>query len=52
MTYRRGGVPYSSRQEFDIINRIDNENKRKKKGEQRANRRSELVRQTNCHKSK
>lgn len=49
MTYKRDGIPYSSRQEYDLINLIDNENKRKKKGEQRANRRSKLDRQANEH---
>ncbi|POH18753.1 hypothetical protein [Fructilactobacillus sanfranciscensis] len=47
MTYKRDGIPYSSRQEYDLINLIDNEAKRKKKGEQRANRRSKLNRQAN-----
>ena len=42
MTYKRDGIPYSSRQEYNLINLIDNENKRKKKGKQRANRRSKL----------
>ena len=46
MTYRRDGVPYSCRQEYDLINLIDNEAKRKKKGKQRANLHSKLNRQT------
>ena len=47
MTYKRDGIPYSSYQEYDLINLIDNENKHKKKGKQRANRRSKLDRQAN-----
>lgn len=47
VTYRRDGIPYSCRQEYDLINLIDNENKHKKKGKQRANRRSKLDRQAN-----
>ena len=47
MTYRRDGIPYSCRQEYDLINLIDNENKHKKKGKQRANRHSKLNRQAN-----
>ena len=47
MTYRRDGIPYSCRQEYDLINLIDNENKHKKKGKQRANRLSKLNRQAN-----
>lgn len=42
MTYKRDGIPYSRYQEYNLINLIDNENKRKKKGEQHANRRSKL----------
>ena len=47
VTYKRDGIPYSSRQEYDLINLIDNENKHKKKGKQRANRLSKLNRQAN-----
>lgn len=47
MTYRRDGIPYSCRQEYDLINLIDNENKHKKKGKQRANLHSKLDRQAN-----
>lgn len=47
MTYKRDGIPYSSRQEYNLINLIDNENKRKKKDKQRANRRSKLNMQVN-----
>lgn len=47
MTYKRDGMPYSCRLEYDLINLIDNEAKRKKKSEQRANRCSKLDRQAN-----
>ena len=49
MTYRRDGIPYSCRQEYNLINLIDNEAKRKKKGERRANLHRKLDRQANVH---
>ena len=49
MTYKRDGMPYSCRLEYDLINLIDNEAKRKKKGERRANLHSKLDRQAKVH---
>lgn len=49
VTYKRDGIPYSCRQEYNLINLIDNEAKRKKKGERRANLHRKLDRQANVH---
>lgn len=49
MTYKRDGLVYSSYQEYQMICKIDKEIKRKKKGNQHANRSNELVRQSNSN---